>query len=125
QLGAGKTTLARGFLHALGHCGPVRSPTYTLVESYDVGPQRVYHFDLYRLGEPEELEYLGIRDYFDGVALSLVEWPGQGIGFLPEADLVLNIDYQDDGRDVHLHPKTEVGQAILAHFEQEIDQKKT
>lgn len=125
QLGAGKTTLVRGFLHSLGHMGPVRSPTYTLVEPYDVNQQRIYHFDLYRLGDPEELEYLGIRDYFDDKDLSLVEWPEQGAGFLPQADLELNINYQDEGRDVRIFPKTEQGRAILGLLGQEVGQAKT
>ena len=102
DLGAGKTTLVRGMLRGLGHRGPVTSPTYTLLESYQSGGARVHHFDLYRMEDPEELEHIGIRDLLDGEAIALVEWPERGAGVLPPADLVIRIDFQDDGRRVEM-----------------------
>jgi len=99
-LGAGKTTLVRAILRGLGYRGAVRSPTYTLIESYEFGAWVVHHLDLYRLGDPEELEFLGVRDLATDNAIWLVEWPGRGGDRLPPIDRTIRIEYADSGRRV-------------------------
>ena len=106
ELGAGKTTLVRGLLRGLGYSGTVRSPTYTLIEPYEIGGERIYHLDLYRLADPEELEYLGLRDLLDGEALLLVEWPERGAGVLPAPRLDILIEHAPPGRRIRLSPCT-------------------
>lgn len=114
ELGAGKTTLIRGILHARGHRGAVKSPTYTLVEPYALPSMTVYHFDFYRLGHPEELEFLGIRDYLEGQGASLIEWAERGAELMPEPDIDVYIERVDDGRCVRLVSHTTSGAALLS-----------
>lgn len=113
DLGAGKTTLVRGFLRALGHEGAVRSPTYTLVESYETAGLHVFHFDLYRLADPDELEEFGFRDYLDGAGWRFIEWPERAAGALPAADLrielVVPAQEQEAGRCARIEADTERG----------------
>lgn len=114
QLGAGKTTFCRGVLRAFGHSAAVKSPTYTIVEPYEFSEGRsVFHFDLYRLGDPEELEYMGFRDYFTADSLSLIEWPDRGEGFLPAADLMVKVTVESTSRKFLLTAVSEKGKAIL------------
>lgn len=113
ELGAGKTTLARGLLHGLGHRGAVKSPTFTLVEPYLFGAWRLFHWDLYRLSSPEELDYLGLRDQLDGEAVLLIEWPERGQGELPTPDLDITLVYADGGRSCRLVAGSSVGAILL------------
>jgi len=102
ELGSGKTTLTRGVLRGLGYHGTVRSPTYTLLEPYPIGERCCAHLDLYRLGDPEELEFLGLRDLLAEGCLLLVEWPQRGRGVLPEEDLRITLRYLQQGREITL-----------------------
>lgn len=119
DLGAGKTTFVRGCLRASGFSGAVKSPTFTLVEEYQLDGNTFYHFDLYRVGEPEELEWMGIRDYLRPDAICFIEWPERGEGFLPPPDLELTILIKGLSRTVEMRALTAVGQAVLATFDED------
>lgn len=120
DLGAGKTTFVRGLIQSFLPDVKVKSPTYTLVEDYDLGTSvkntnnlnHIYHFDLYRLGDPEELEYLGGRDYFSKDAVCLVEWPQRGEGWLTEPDLKIMLEYHGEGRNIELEACSEKGKTV-------------
>ncbi len=116
ELGAGKTSLVRGFLRAMGYAGRVKSPTYTLVESYQIGGQTVYHFDFYRIGKAAELEFIGIHDYLTDAAICLVEWPELAENLLPTPDLVLQVEVQPCGRMLEIAAKSKRGQEIMERF---------
>jgi tRNA threonylcarbamoyladenosine biosynthesis protein TsaE len=114
DLGAGKTTLSRGLIQGLGHVGAVKSPTYTLVEPYALPAADVFHYDLYRLGDPEELEYLGLRDHLDGQSLCLIEWPERGASYLPAPDLSLYLKILPQGRELLWEAFTAGGETLAA-----------
>ena len=106
QLGAGKTTLVRGILRALGHMGSVKSPTYTLLEPYEVAGRTIYHFDLYRIGDSEELDFIGIDELLDADALKLIEWAERGAQRLPTPDVTIRLSLEGEGRSVEVSVKS-------------------
>ncbi len=114
DLGVGKTTFARGFIQSSGFDGVVKSPTYTLVEPYPISENRMcYHFDLYRLSNPEELEFTGARDYFNENDVCLVEWPEKAEGFLPMADWVCEFSHLNEGRDLTITALSDRGETLM------------
>ncbi|MFT5446461.1 MAG: tRNA threonylcarbamoyladenosine biosynthesis protein TsaE [Gammaproteobacteria bacterium] len=119
HLGAGKTTLVRGLLREMGVVGAVKSPTYTLVEPYQSARWEVFHFDLYRLGEAEELELIGARDYFRAGALCLFEWPSNGIGAIPEPSLKLTLSAENGGRRLSIDACDSRGEALKSALKAE------
>lgn len=123
ELGAGKTTLVRGFLHARGYFGKVKSPTYSFVESYVELKFPVYHFDLYRLNKPAELECISIRDYLNDKSIILIEWPEKGRGFIPDPTIKLTMEILEKGRKVNLAAANLLGQTVLDKFEPKQIQK--
>ncbi len=102
DLGAGKTTLVRGILRSFGHAGAVKSPTYTIVEPYELSDRVVYHFDLYRINDPEELNYSGLDELLDSNALRIVEWPQKGAGALPEPDIEVYLNFAETARTIEI-----------------------
>lgn len=114
DLGVGKTTFARGFIQASGFDGVVKSPTYTLVEPYPISNNRMcYHFDLYRLSDPEELEFTGARDYFNENDVCLVEWPEKAEGFLPPADWICEFNHLNEGRNLVVSAMSDKGKELM------------
>ena len=120
DLGAGKTTLVRGLIHALGYAGKVKSPTYTLVEQYPVqhngASYNIYHFDLYRFNDEEEWEAAGFRDYFNAESVCLIEWPEKAAHVLPLPDINLTFTILDQSRQINLEAISEKGRQCLAAF---------
>ncbi len=116
NLGAGKTTLVRGFLRAMGYQGKVKSPTYTLVEPYEIKSIPLYHFDFYRLNSAQELEYMGIRDYFQADAICLVEWPEKANAALAPGDIEITISIIEDQREVNIKANTQRGKDVLGRL---------
>ena len=116
QLGAGKTTLVRGFLRAVGYCGTVKSPTYTLVEEYALQTHKIYHFDLYRVNDPEELDWMGIQDYFTDDVICFVEWPEMGAGLLPVPEIILQLSVEKQG---HILEIKKMPKILMTAFEKQ------
>jgi tRNA threonylcarbamoyladenosine biosynthesis protein TsaE len=114
DLGAGKTTLVRGLLRALGHAGNVKSPTYTLIEPYVVSRLDLYHFDFYRLSFPEEYLDAGLDEYFAGNGVCLVEWPDRAAPYVPRPDLEIALEMAGEARKASLRALTEAGRSCLS-----------
>lgn len=114
DLGVGKTVFARGLINGLGYEGLVKSPTYSLVEPYQIDEVFIcYHFDLYRLSEPEELEFAGSRDYFNEQSACLVEWPEKATGFIPLADIICKLEYHETGRKITISSGSDWGKSLM------------
>ncbi len=118
DLGAGKTTLTRGLLRGYGHTGAVKSPTYTLVEPYEDTRYSIYHFDLYRMNTPEEVEFLGVSEYFEETNLCVVEWADKGRGFLPPPDLDITLENEGSGRRIHWQARSPKGLAMATRLDE-------
>lgn len=118
ELGAGKTTLCRGLLRELGHQGIVKSPTYTLVEQYNLAHRTIFHFDLYRLTDPEELDYIGLDDYMNSNSLCLIEWPQQGGNYLPSPDIIIKLQYDENCRQASILVCSDAGALLSTKLDQ-------
>ncbi len=116
ELGTGKTTLSRAIVRHYGYQGAVKSPTFTLVEPYELAGFRIYHFDLYRLADPAELEFLGVDEYFSQDSLCLVEWPEKGGAYLPPPDLVIELQVHNRGRKIKVSACSEPGKLMVARI---------
>ena len=112
DLGAGKTTFARGLIQALGYQGRVKSPTYGLLEQYQANTVNILHMDLYRIAEPGELEFLGLADLLNNQSILLIEWPDKGGNWIPEADFVFKFGYAPEGRYLHWSAHTSAARTI-------------
>lgn len=124
NLGAGKTTFTRYLLKGLGHLGKVKSPTYTIVECYQIESLNVYHFDFYRFSDPEEWEYGGFREYFKSPNICVVEWAEKLENYCPPADIIMDIefiDYHLTNRNIELTAKTKLGDILLEQIHQKIN----
>ena len=113
ELGAGKTTLARGILRGLGHTGKVKSPSFALVEPYTFSRLYLYHFDFYRFSDPRELGDAGFREHFNPESVCLVEWPENAAGMLPPADIRVSLKVTGSGRQLEIDADTEAGRRCL------------
>ena len=120
DLGVGKTRIVRAIIQSLGYSGNVKSPTYTLVEPYQLQDFTAYHFDLYRLSDPEELDYLGIRDYFDEQSICFIEWPEKGKGWLADADISISLEYLGQGRQCEIISHSNIGLTLLDKLKQNL-----
>lgn len=120
HLGAGKTTLVRGILRGLGYREKVKSPSYTLVELYEVSSLYLYHFDFYRFADQTEWEDAGFREYFDTGSVCLVEWPENAGDLLPRPDLEITLRVEQEGRRIEMAAKTENGRKCLEHMKQDL-----
>lgn len=118
ELGAGKTTFSRGFLAGKGYEGRVKSPTYTLIEPYHLPGVDIFHFDFYRIQHPEELELMGIREFFHTGSICLIEWPEYGKNYIPKPDLMIQFEIIDDGRRLEIKDCSAQGKAVVEQFTQ-------
>ena len=116
DLGAGKTAFARALIHSLGYEGRVKSPTYGLLEQYQLASLQVLHLDLYRISDPGELEFLGLEDLMDEHSIVLIEWPDRGGSFLPKADFLFRFAYAEPGRSLHWLAQTEQAGTVMSRF---------